>query len=170
MFGIVYLLMTYDQIMIGYDHFSNVLNDHKPIFICFTKKGSLFPAFFTSQFQLTKCRNLRIFYQERKNFSVADKLSQSLTQKELKLNHFKHKQLPPQILFATTTHDNQKKPVHYPVGHETALLSQKDDCHPFLADFGTDQFSDLVIERGENTKIKPLASFSSEAVDPFQSH
>ena len=54
----------------------------------------------------------------------------------------KHKQLPPQVLFATLTHDDQikLKPVHYLVKDETVLPSLEDDCHPGLAHFGKDQF------------------------------
>ena len=36
-------------------------------------------------------------------------LSRSFIQEELQLNHVKHKQLPPQVLFATLTHDDQIK-------------------------------------------------------------
>ena len=36
---------------------------------------------------------------------------------------------------------NQIHPVHYFVKHETVQPSQKDDCHPNLADYGNDQFS-----------------------------
>ena len=69
-------------------------------------------------------------------------LIRSFIQEELQLNHVKHKQLPPQVLFATLTHDDQSKfkPVHCLVKLETVLPSLKDDCHPGLAHFGKDQF------------------------------
>ena len=57
--------------------------------------------------------------------SVADKLSPSFTQKELQLNQLKHKQLPRQTHFATPTHDNQIKPVHYLVKQETTSFTKK---------------------------------------------
>ena len=41
-------------------------------------------------------------------------LIRSFIQEELQLNHVKQKQLPPRVLFATLTHDDQInfKPVH----------------------------------------------------------
>ena len=69
-------------------------------------------------------------------------LSQSFFQEELQMNHVKHKQLPPQVLFATLTHDDQikLKQVNGLVKHETVLPSLKDDCQPGLTHFGNDQF------------------------------
>ena len=49
---------------------------------------------------------------------------------------------------ATLTDDNQIKLVHYLVKHETVLPSQKDDCHPILADLGNDQFSIRIKDKG----------------------
>ena len=68
-------------------------------------------------------------------------LSSSFTQQERQLNELKDKQLPPQIHFATMTHDNQIKPVHCLVKHETVHPSQKDEYHTILADFVNDHFS-----------------------------
>ena len=55
----------------------------------------------------------------------------------------KHKQLPPQVLFETLTHDDQikLKRVNYLVKHENVLPSLKDGCQPGLAHFGNVQFS-----------------------------
>ena len=53
----------------------------------------------------------------------------------------KHKKLPPQVLFATLTHDDQikLKPVNCLVKYETVLPSLKDDCHPGVPHFGNNQ-------------------------------
>ena len=96
-------------------------------------------------------------------------LGRSSTQKQLQLSLLKHQQLPPQIHFSTLTHDNQITTVHYLVQHENVLLSQKDDCHPILVDFGNDQFCSHINDRGANIVFKPLVAFSFEAVQPFQS-
>ena len=93
----------------------------------------------------------------------------SFTQNELQLHQLNNKQLPLQIYFATLTHDNQVKSVHYLVKHETILPSQKDYCRPILADFGNYQFSIGINDKGEDIKIKPLDSILFEAVKPFQS-
>ena len=53
------------------------------------------------------------------------------------------------------------------VKHETVRPSQRDNCHPTLADFGGDNFSLRLIVKGENIILKLLDSFSSEAVKPF---
>ena len=78
-------------------------------------------------------------------------LSRSFIQEELQLNHGRHKQLPPQVLFATLTHADQIKfkPVHCLFKHETVFPSLKDDCHPGLAHFGKDQFPIRKDKEGE---------------------
>ena len=86
----------------------------------------------------------------------------------MQLNQLNHKNTP-ENLSATLIYGNYFKPVHYLVEHETVLSSQKDDCHPSLADFRNDQFSIGNIDKGENIEIEPLNSFSLEAVKPFQS-
>ena len=64
--------------------------------------------------------------------------------------------------------DNQPKPVHYLVKHEEIKYNQKNDCHPILADYGEDQFSIRINNKGENIQ-KPLDSFSSQSIVPFES-
>ena len=96
-------------------------------------------------------------------------LSRSFTKEELQLNQLKHKQLPPQIEFAVMNQTNPIYPVHYLVKHEAVQPSQKDDCHPILADYGNDQFSNpKLMTKAKMFIIKPLDSFSFKAVKPFQ--
>ena len=73
-----------------------------------------------------------------------------------------------QYHFATLTHDKQTKRVQYLVKLESALLSQKDDCHHILADFGNNQISYRINDTEENIIFKLLDSFSFQAVKPFQ--
>ena len=96
-------------------------------------------------------------------------LSRFFAQKELQLNQSKHKEVPPQNHFAILTYGNQFKPVHYLVRHEALLPSQGDDFHFDLSDFGNDHFSTRSNDTGENIIIKPLKSFSVEAVKTFES-
>ena len=86
------------------------------------------------------------------------------------MNHVKHKQLPPQVLFATLTHDDQIKfkPLNCLIKYETVLPSLKDDCHSGLVHFGNDQFLIGIDNQGENKVIKTLDSFSFDAVQPVQ--
>ena len=65
--------------------------------------------------------------------------------------------------------DNQLKPVHYLVKHEEIKYNQKNDCHPILADYGDDQFSIRINNKGEDIHIKPLDSFSFQSIVPFES-
>ena len=106
----------------------------------------------------------------RNPFSVADKLSCSFLQEELQLNLVKHKQLPPQVLFATLTHDDQikLKRVNCLVKQETVLPPLKDDCHPGLAHFRNDQFPLGNDNEGEKNVIETLESFLFDAVQPIQ--
>ena len=97
-------------------------------------------------------------------------LSRSFFQKELQLNHVKHKQVPAQVLFATLTHDDQMKlkPVNYLVKHETVHLSLKDDCYPGLAHFRNDQFPTRDDNEAKKNVVKTLDFFSFVAVHPVQ--
>ena len=65
--------------------------------------------------------------------------------------------------------DNQLKPVHYLVKHEEIKCNQKNDCKPILADYGEDQFSIRINNKGEDIHIKPLDSFSFLSIVPFES-
>ena len=82
-------------------------------------------------------------------------LSRSFTKAELQLNQLKHKHLPPQIDFALLQ-DNTLKPVHYLIKHEEILPHQKHDSHPILADYGTDQFSNRINDKGNDIVVKPF--------------
>ena len=117
--------------------------------------------------QLTKFSKIKIIHTPGKNFFVADMLSRSFTKAELQLNQLKHKQLPPQIDFALLQ-NGTLKPVHYLVKHEEILSHQKHDSHPFLADYGTDQFSIRINDKGNDIIVKPLQSFSFKSIIPFQ--
>ena len=83
-------------------------------------------------------------------------LSCPLTENELELNHLKHKQLLPQISFATVAQDIQINHVQSLVNLETNFPSQKDACHQNLADFGNDNFSIRANDKGEKILLKPL--------------
>ena len=118
--------------------------------------------------QLTKFQKLRSFVTEGRNLFVASMLGRSFTQKELQLDQLKHKQFFRQIASATLMRDNQSKPVHYLVKHETVLNSQKVDCHSILADFRNDQLYLCTNNKRENIIIKPLDSVSFEAAKPLK--
>ena len=165
--GIVHALQIYEFLIIGSPHPIHIFTDHKPLLHCFTKKGNLSPRFYRAQMQLTKYSKLKIIHTPGKNFSVADMLSRSFTKAELQLNHLKHKQLPPQIDFALLQ-DNILKPVHYLIKHEEILPHQKHDSHPILADYGTDQFSIRINDKGNDIVVKLLQSFSFKYLTLFK--
>ena len=95
-------------------------------------------------------------------------LSRIFTKEQLQIHQLRHKQLPPQIDFSIMK-DNQLKPVHYLVKHEGIKSNQKNDCHPILADYGEDQFSIRINNKGEDIHIKPLDSSSFQSIVPFES-
>ena len=53
------------------------------------------------------------------------------------------------------------------IKHEEVLPHQKHDSHPILADYGADQFSLRINDKG-NIIVKPLNSFSLNAITPPQ--
>ena len=165
--GIVHALQIYEFLIIGSPHPIHIFTDHKPLLHCFTKKGNLSPRFYRAQMQLTKFSKFKIIHTPGKNLSVADMLSRSFTKAELQLNQLKHKQLPPQIDFALLQHGTLKH-VHYLIKDEEILPHQKHDSHPILADYGTDQFSIRINDKGNDIIVKPLQSFSFKSITPFQ--
>ena len=96
-------------------------------------------------------------------------LSRYFTKPELHLNQLKHKQLTPQFDFAILQ-NNTLQQVHYLIKREEVLTNQKHDSHPILADYGTDQFSILVNDQGNEVIVNPLDSFFIKSVTPFQSN
>ena len=165
--GIVHALQIYEFLIIGSPHPIHIFTDHKPLLHCFTKKGNLSPRFYRAQMQLTEFSKLKIIHTPGKNLSVADMLSRSFTKAELQLNQLKHKKLPPQIDFALLQ-DGTLKPLHYLIKHEEILPHQKHDSHPNLADYGTDQFSIRINDKGNDIIVKPLQSISFKSITPFQ--
>ena len=117
--------------------------------------------------QLTKFSKLKIINTPGKNLSVADLLCRSFTKEERQLNQLKHKHLPPRIDL-TILQYNTLKPVYYLIKHEEVLPHQQHDSHPILADYGTDQFSLRINDKGNDIIVKPLNSLSFKAVTPFQ--
>ena len=165
--GIVHALQIYEFLIIGSPHPIHNFTDHKPLLPCYTKKGNLSPRFYRAQMQLTKFSKLKIIHTPGKNLSFADMLSRSFTKAELQLNQSKHKHLPPQIDFALLQ-DNTLEPVYYLIKHEEILPHKKHDSHPILADYGTDQFSIRINDKGNDIVVKPLQSFSFKSITPFQ--
>ena len=145
------------------------MNDHKPILPVSPRNATCLPKQFSAQQQSTKFKNHRNICTKGNIFGSCSKKSFSF-QEKLQLNNVKHKQLPPQVVFATLTHDDQikLKPVHCLVKHVTVLTSLKDDCHSGLAHFGKDQFPTCDGNEGEKNVIKTLDNFSFDAVNAFQ--
>ena len=48
------------------------------------------------------------------------------------------------------------------------IQDQKHDSHPILADYGTDQFSIRINDKGNDIVVEPLQSFSFKSITPFQ--
>ena len=95
-------------------------------------------------------------------------LSRTFTKEQLQVHQLRHKKLPTQIDFSIMK-DNQLKPVHYSVKHEEIKYNQKNGCHPIFADYGDDQFSIRINNKGEDIHIKPLDSISFQSIVPFES-
>ena len=161
--GIVHALQIYEFLIIVSPHPIHIFTDHKPLLHCFTKKGNLSQ----SSNAINEVFKLKIIHTPGKNLSVADMLSRSFTKSELQINQLKHKQHSPQIDFALLQNDTLK-PVHYLIKHAEILSHQKHDSHPILADYGTDQFSIRINDKGNDIVVKPLQSFSFKSITPFQ--
>ena len=157
--GIVHALQIFEFLIIGSPHKIHIFTDHKPLLHCFYKIGNLSPRFYRAQMQLAKFSKVKITHTPGKKLSVANMLSRCFTKPELQLNQLKHKQLPPQTDFAILQ-NNSLTPVHYLIQHAEILPHQKYDSHPILADYGTDQISIRINDKGNDIIVKPLDSFS----------
>ena len=118
--------------------------------------------------QLTKLSKLKIIHTPGKNLTVADIRSRTFTKEQLQIHQLRHKQLPPQIDFSILK-DNQLKPVHYLVKHKEIKYNEKNDCHPIRSDYGEDQFSIRINNKGEDILLKSLDSFSFQSIVPIES-
>ena len=93
--------------------------------------------------------------------------SRSFTKAVPQLNQLKYKQLPPQIDFAILQ-DNIVTLVNYLIQHEELLPNQKHDSHLIIGDYGTNQFSIRMNDKGNDIIVEPLDSFSFKSIVPFQ--
>ena len=142
---------------------SSLITNH---FYIALQKSNPCPRFYRAQMHLTKFSKLKIIHTPGKNLSVADMLRRSFTKADLQINQLKYKQLPPQIDFAVLQ-DSTLNTVHCMIKHEEVLPHQKNDSHPILADYGTDQFSIQRNDKGNDIIVKPLNSFSFKSVTQF---
>ena len=99
--------------------------------------------------------------------SVADMLSRDFSTINNKTCQLQHKTLPPHIDFLQLKNDNILKPIHYLIKHEDVLPTQKHDSHLILADYGDDQFTLRIQDKGNVVKYTPLDPFSFQAVSSF---
>ena len=166
--AIVYALQIYEFLIFGSPHPIYIFTNNKPLLHCFAKKGNLSPRFYRKQMQLTKFSKLKIIHTPGKKLTVADMPSRTFTKEQLQIHQLRHKQLPPQRDFSIMK-DNQLKPVHYLVKHEEIKYSKKNDCHPIQVDYGEDQFSIRINNKGEDFHIKPVDSISFQSIVPLES-
>ena len=116
---------------------------------------------------ITKVFKTQNYSYSYKHIAIADMLNRSCTKVEVQINQLKHKQLPPQIDFAILQ-DSTLSLVHYLIKHGEVLPRQKHDFHPILADYGTDQFSIRINDKGNNIIVNPLNPFSIKCLTPIQ--
>ena len=166
--AIVYALQIYEFLIIGSPHPIYIFTDHNPLLHCFAKKGNLSQRFYRAQMQLTKFLRLKIIPTPGKNSTVADMLSRTFTKEQLQIHQLRYKKLPPQINFSIMK-DDQLKPVPYLVKHEEIKYNQKNNCHSIVADYGEDQFSIRINNKGKDIHLKPLDLFSFQSIVPFES-
>ena len=94
-------------------------------------------------------------------------VSRSFTKTELQLSNFKKNNYLAQIDFAIFE-NNTSTHVHYLIQHEEILPRQKHDSYRIFADYGTDQFSMCTNDKGYDTIVAPLDSFSFKSIIPNQ--
>ena len=165
--AITFALAQYEFIIIGSKFPITIFTDHNPILFLFTRKGNLTPRQYKAQMLLTKFSNLQIIHTAGTNLTVTDMLSRDFSTINNKTCQLQHKTLPPHIDFLQLKNDNILKPIHYLIKHEDVLPTQKNDSHLILADYGDDQFTLRIQDKGNIVKYTPLDSFSFQSVSSF---
>ena len=162
--AITFALSQYEFIIIGSKFPITIFTDHNPILFLFTRKGNLTPRQYKAQMLLTKFSNLQIIHTAGTNLTVADMLSRDFSTINTQTCQLQHKTLPPHIDFLQLKNNNILQPIHYLVKHEDVLPTQKNDSHLILADYGDDQFTLRIQDKGNVVKYTPLDSFSFQSV------
>ena len=165
--AITFALSQYEFIIIGSKFPITIFTDHNPILFLFTRKGNLTPRQYKAQMLLTKFSNLQIIHTAGTNLTVADMLSRDFSTINTQTCQLQHKTLPPHIDFLQLKNNNILQPIHYLVKHEDVLPTQKNDSHLILADYGDDQFTLRIQDKGNVVKYTPLDSFSFQSVSSF---
>ena len=83
----------------------------------------------------------------------------SQTTNYILINLIAHKQLSPQIDFVILQ-NNTLNTVHHLLKHEEVLPHQKDDSHLILSEYGIDQFSISINDKGKDMNSQPLSSLN----------
>ena len=79
-----------------------------------------------------------------------------------------HRTLPIRINFIRLKPPNNSlKQIHYLLKHGDVVPTQKKDSHPILVDYGEDQFTLRVLDKGNTVRYTPLDSFSFNSVSSF---
>ena len=119
--------------------------------------------------QLTKFHKLRKIYTKKKESFRSGFVKPSIYSKRTATESIETQTFTREVHFAVLTRHNKIKPVQYLDKLKNVSPPQKDDCHPILPDFGNDQFSNPINDKGENSDIKPPESIFFEAVKRFES-
>ena len=165
--AITFALSQYEFFIIGSKFPITIFTDHNPNLFLFTRKGNLTPRQYKAQMLLTKFSNLQIIHTAGTNLTVADMLSRDFSTINTQTCQLQHKTLPPHIDFLQLKNNNILQPIHYLVKHEDVLPTQKNDSHLILADYGDDQFTLRIQDKGNVVKYTPLDSFSFQSVSSF---
>ena len=101
--GVISALQTYEQYLIGSPHPVYVYTDHKPLMYLWGRRGKLSHRFFRYQLVISQFQNLKIIWTEGKNLAFPDILSRNVKLKDLDKYQLKHKKIPKDISFLTTS-------------------------------------------------------------------
>ena len=165
--AITFALSQYEFILIGSKFPIIISTDHNPILFLFTRKCNLTPRQYKAQMLLTKISNLQIIRTAGTNLTVAYMLSRRSSANNNKTCQLQHKTLPPHIDFLHLKNDNILKLFHYLVKHEDVLPTQKNDSLLILVEYGDDQFTLRIQDKGNIVEYTPLDSFSFQSVSSF---
>ena len=95
-------------------------------------------------------------------------LSRDISDITNKMYQLQHKTPPRHLEFIELKPNNSSKQIHYLVKHEDVLCPHKKNySHPILVDYGDNQFTFRIQDKGNTGTYNSLDSFSFQSVSFF---
>ena len=94
-------------------------------------------------------------------------LSRDLSPITNEMWQLQHKTIPPYFEFVQLKPINSLKQIHYLVEHGDVIPTQNKYFHPILVEYGDDQYTIRILDKGNTVTYTPLNSLSFKSASSF---